>query len=105
MSQNDKIGSVLQGADSPCAKKMLKLIVEEGKQDEDHLDWWRTMQSTPRRSTRSTLHGEIESLETTIDNPENVLKAQIKEADESLESCVTRQKTETNERTDATVLC
>ena len=36
-----------------------------------------------------------------IDDPETGLKAQIKEAEESLESCVTSRKTMTKERTEA----
>jgi hypothetical protein len=130
MSQNTKIVSVLQNANSPRAKKiaamvqkgnpftevlgeikkMLKLIVEEGKQDKENLDWCNTEREENDASHQEkvdqidTLNGEIETLEETIDDPETGLKAQIKEAEESLESCVTSQKTETKERTEANLL-
>jgi len=130
MSQNNKIVSVLQGANSPRAKKiaamvqkgnpftevlgeikkMLKLIVEEGKQDKENLDWCNTEREendanhADKVNQIDTLNGEIETLEETIDDPETGLKAQIKEAEESLESCVTSQKTETKERTEANLL-
>jgi len=130
VSQSNKIVSVLQGANSPRAKKiaamvqkgnpftevlgeiekMLALIVEEGKQDKENLDWCNTEREDNDASHADkvnqidTLNGEIETLEETIDDPETGLKAQIKEAEESLESCVTSQKTETKERTEANLL-
>merc|ERR1719231_1029603 len=130
MSKNSKIISVLQSANSPRAKKiaamvqkgnpftevlgeiekMLKLIVEEGKQDKENLDWCNTEREENDASLAEkidqidTLNGEIETLEETIDDPETGLKAQIKEAEESLESCVNSQKTETKERTEANLL-
>merc|ERR1719161_3512107 len=130
VSENNKIVSVLQNAKSPRAKriaamvqkgnpftevlgeikKMLKLIVEEGKQDKENLDWCNTEREENDASHAEkvnqidTLNGEIETLEETIDDPETGLKAQIKEAEESLESCVTSQKTETKERTEANLL-
>ena len=51
-----------------------------------------------------TLNGEIETLEATINDPETGLKAQTMEAEKSLESCVTNQKTETKERIEANLL-
>merc|ERR1740138_815108 len=130
LSQHNKIVSVLQKANSPRAKKiaamvqsgnpftevlgeikkMLALIVEEGKQDKENLDWCNTEREENDASHQEkvdqidTLNGEIETLEETIDDPETGLKAQIKEAEESLESCVTSQKTETKERTEANLL-
>ena len=91
-------------------EKMLKLIVKEGKQDKENLDWCNTEREENDASHAEkvnqidTLNGEIETLEETIDDPEIGLKAQIKEAEESLESCVTSQKTETKERTEANLL-
>lgn len=130
MSQNAKIVDVLHKANSPRAKKiaamvqkgnpftevlgeikkMLELIVEEGKQDKENLDWCNTEREENDASLAEkinqidTLNGEIETLEETIDDPETGLKAQIKEAEESLESCVNSQKTETKERTEANLL-
>jgi len=129
-SQSNKIISVLQGANSPRAKriaamvqkgnpftevlgeikKMLKLIVEEGKQDKENLDWCNSEREENDASLADkinqidTLNGEIEVLEETIDDPETGLKAQIKEAEASLLSCVKSQKTETKERTEANLL-
>jgi len=130
VSKTSKIVSVLQKANSPRAKKiaamvqggnpftevlgeikkMLALIVEEGKQDKENLDWCNTEREendanhAEKVDQIDTLNGEIETLEETIDDPETGLKAQIKEAEESLESCVTSQKTETKERTEANLL-
>jgi hypothetical protein len=89
MSKNSKIISVLQNANSPRAKKiaamvqkgnpftevlgeiekMLKLIVEEGKQDKENLDWCNTEREendashaekvdpfSPRRLSRALTH-------------------------------------------------
>ena len=50
-----------------------------------------------------TFSGEIEILVETIDDPETSFKAQIKEAEESLLSCVNSQKTQTKERTEASL--
>jgi len=91
-------------------EKMLDLIVEEGKQDKENLDWCNTEREendaslTEKINQIDTLNGEIETLEETIDDPETGLKAQIKEAEASLESCVKSQKTETEERTEANLL-
>merc|ERR1719265_812265 len=130
MSHNTKIINALQKANSPRAKKiaamvqkgnpfvevlgeiekMLKLIVKEGEQDKENLDWCNTEREendashTEKVNQIDTLNGEIETLVETIDDPETGLKAQIKEAEESLESCVTSQKTETKERTEANLL-
>ena len=130
MSQNVKMVKVLQQSNSPRAKKivtmiqkgnpftevigeiekMLKLIVKEGEQDKENLDWCNSEREENDASLADkinqidTLNGEIETLEETIDDPETGLKAQIKEAEMSLESCVKSQKTETKERTEANLL-
>jgi len=130
MSHNTKIINALQKANSPRAKKiaamvqkgnpfvevlgeiekMLKLIVKEGEQDKENLDWCNTEREendashTEKVNQIDTLNGEIETLVETIDDPETGLKAQIKEAEESLLSCVNSQKTETKERTEANLL-
>jgi len=130
MSQNAKMVHVLQQANSPRAKKiaamiqkgnpftevigeiekMLKLIVKEGEQDKENLDWCNTEREendaslTEKINQIDTLNGEIETLEETIDDPETGLKTQIKETEESLETCVTSQKTETKDRTEANLL-
>jgi len=129
-SQTTKIVNALKASQSPRAKKlaamvqkgnpfvevlaeiekMLDLIVEEGKQDKENLDWCNTERDdndaslTEKINQIDTLNGEIETLEETIDDPETGLKAQIKEAEASLESCVKSQKTETAERTEANLL-
>jgi len=130
MSQNTKIVNALQKSSSPRAKriaamvqkgnpftevlgeikKMLKLIVEEGKQDKENLDWCNSEREENDASLADkinqidTLNGEIETLDTTINDPVTGLKTQIKEAEESLLSCVNSQKTETKERTEANLL-
>jgi len=130
VSHNTKIINALQKANSPRAKKiaamvqkgnpftevlgeiekMLKLIVKEGEQDKENLDWCNTEREENDASHEEkvnqidTLNGEIETLVETIDDPETGLKAQIKEAEESLLSCVNSQKTETKERTEANLL-
>jgi len=129
-SQTTKIVNALTASQSPRAKKiaamvqkgnpfvevlaeiekMLDLIVEEGKQDKENLDWCNTERDdndaslTEKINQIDTLNGEIETLEETIDDPETGLKAQIKEAEASLLSCVKSQKTETAERTEANLL-
>jgi len=129
-SQTTKIVNALKASHSPRAtkiaamvqkgnpfvevlaeiEKMLDLIVEEGKQDKENLDWCNTEREendaslTEKINQIDTLNGEIETLEETIDDPETGLKAQIKEAEASLESCVKSQKTETEERTEANLL-
>jgi len=130
VSQNSKIINALQKSQSPRSKKiaamvqkgnpfvevlgeienMLKLIVEEGKQDKENLDWCNSEREendashTDKVNQIDTLNGEIEVLEETIDDPVTGLKTQIKEAEASLLSCVKSQKTETKERTEANLL-
>jgi len=130
MTQNTKIVNALQHSNSPRAKKiaamvqkgnpftevlaeitkMLDLIVEEGKQDLENLNWCNSEREENDESLADkinqidTLNGEIETLDTTINDPVTGLKTQIKEAEESLLSCVNSQKTETSERTEANLL-
>jgi len=91
-------------------KKMLKVIVEEGKEDKVNLDWCNDERETndgnlaDKISELETLDGEIEVLVDTIDNPTSGLKYTIKSNEESLLACVKSQKTETGERTEANLL-
>jgi hypothetical protein len=91
-------------------KKMLKVIVEEGKQDKTNLDWCNDEREENDENLAEkideidTLNGEIETLVDTIDNPTSGLKFQIKSNEESLLTCVNSQKTETAERTEANLL-
>merc|ERR1719276_559005 len=91
-------------------EKMLKLIVKEGEQDKENLDWCNTEREendaslTEKINQIDTLNGEIDIVEETIDDPVTGLKTQIKETEESLETCVTSQKTETKDRTEANLL-
>merc|ERR1719329_569808 len=69
-------------------KKMLKVIVEEGKQDKTNLDWCNDEREENDQNLAEkideidTLNGEIETLVDTIDNPTSGLKFQIKSNEE-----------------------
>lgn len=88
-------------------EKMLKLNEEEGKSDKENLDWCNEERTTndekhaEKVDQVDTLTGEIEELNTTINDPETGLKKQIKSTEESLQMCVEAQKTETKDRMEA----
>jgi len=88
-------------------EKMLKLNEEEGKSDKENLDWCNEERTTndEKHSEKvdqiDTLTGEIEELNTTINDPETGLKKQIKSTEESLSMCIEAQKTETKDRMEA----
>jgi hypothetical protein len=90
--------------------KMLELLVEEGKQDKENLDWCNDerTESNGKLDTANnqidTLNGEIQGLTDDIDDPETGLKAQIKTTEEDLASCMESQKTETKDRKEANLL-
>jgi predicted HicB family RNase H-like nuclease len=77
--------------------KMLELLVEEGKQDKENLDWCNDerTESNGKLDTANnqidTLNGEIQGLTDDIDDPETGLKAQIKTTEEDLASCMESQ--------------
>jgi len=90
--------------------KMLKVIVEEGKQDKENLDWCNDERTESNgklddaNDEIDTLTGEIQQLTDDIDDPETGLKSQIKTTEEDLASCIESQKSETVERKEANLL-
>lgn len=90
--------------------KMLEVIVKEGKADKENLDWCNEERTendaelADKIDEIDTLEGEIDTLVTTIDDPETGLKAQIKQTEESLEENIDTQKTETKERQEENLL-
>jgi vacuolar-type H+-ATPase subunit I/STV1 len=85
-------------------EKMLKIIAEEGKVDKENLDWCNeerteNNENLDQKITQiETLDGEINELNTTINDPETGLKTQIQSTEESLSATVQAQKTETKDR-------
>jgi len=90
--------------------EMLDLIEKEGRADQDNLNWCNSEREdndadlTEKNTQIDTLDAEIETLKTTIDDPETGLKTQIKSTEESLIQCVQTQKTETTERVEANLM-
>jgi len=83
---------------------MLEIIKEEGKADKENLDWCNEERTdnnaelADKIDSIDTLDGEINTLVTTIDEPESGLKAQIKGTELALIENIDNQKTETKER-------
>jgi ABC-type transporter Mla subunit MlaD len=90
--------------------KMLDLIVEEGKQDRENLDWCNDERTESNgklddaNDEIETLTGNIQQLTDDIDDPETGLKSQIKTTEDDLASCIESQKSETVERKEANLL-
>jgi len=90
--------------------EMLDLIEKEGRADQDNLNWCNSERTdndadlTDKNAQIDTLDGEIETLKTTIDDPETGLKTQIKSTEDSLITCVQTQKTETTDRVEANLM-
>lgn len=90
--------------------KMLKVIKEEGKADQENLDWCNEERTendkelADRIDEIATLNAEIEDLVNNIDDPESGLKKQIKDTEESLSTNIETQKTETKERQEENLL-
>jgi len=90
--------------------KMLKVIVEEGKADQDNLDWCNEERSDnnqnlgDRNDEIDSLNSEMDELDTTINDPETGLKAQIKGTETALLENIESQKTETKDRQEANLL-
>jgi len=88
-------------------EKMLKLNIEEGKVDKEHLDWCKDERTENNDNLDSkvgqidTLSGEIDELSTTINDPETGLKSQLKSTEVSLTTCISAQKAETQDRMEA----
>jgi chromosome segregation ATPase len=83
---------------------MLKIIVQEGKQDKERKDWCnderdeKTENLDEKKDDIASLDGDIEDLDETIDDPETGLKEQIKKAEEDLDTCRKNMKDETSMR-------
>jgi len=86
---------------------MLKLIDEEQVADDKQHDWCVSERAennkllTEKKALIVTLTGEIDKLVDTIENPETGLKAQIKEAEDTLEANIKSQKTMTSARVES----
>jgi hypothetical protein len=88
-------------------KKMLSLIAEEEKVDQEKLTWCNTERDTNNKNLATkeaeiiTLNGEIDELTNTIENPETGLKAQIQATEISLEENRKNQADTTADRKEA----
>jgi predicted RNase H-like nuclease (RuvC/YqgF family) len=88
-------------------EKMLKVNVQEGKADQENLDFCNSERTTnddkltEKKNQIDALDGEIEELNTTIHDPETGLHAQLSSTEKSLSACVKAQKTETADRMEA----
>jgi len=86
---------------------MLKVNVKEGQADKENLDWCNSERTTndathlAKVTQIDTLEGEIDGLNTTINDPETGLLKQIVQTEQSLADCVQAQKTQTAERMEA----
>lgn len=87
--------------------KMLGVIVKEGKADKENLDWCNSErtendeQLSNRNNEIDALNGDIDELDTTINDPTTGLKFQIKSTETGLAENVDAQKKQTEERRDA----
>lgn len=86
---------------------MLKVNVNEGQADKENLDWCNSERTTndethlAKVTQIDTLEGEIDGLNTTINDPETGLLKQIVQTEQSLSDCIKAQKTQTAERMEA----
>merc|ERR1719221_2334536 len=84
---------------------MIDLIAEEGKVDEEQLQWCRDERQENNKNLADakaeivSLEGQIADLEELIDHPQTGLKKMIADTEDSLEVNTKSQKDETEERT------
>jgi len=89
--------------------KMIDLIAEEGKADKNKLDWCNTERTendkalAGKKSDIISLGETIDKLDTTINDPDTGLKAQIEETETTLVQNTESQKEETKQRTEDNV--
>jgi hypothetical protein len=87
--------------------KMHTVIDEEAAVDKEQLDWCTTErtqnneQLTSKTTQIDTLGGDIDTLTTSIDDPQTGLKKQITDTEDGIDANSKSQKVETEERRDA----